>query len=1607
MGESIINPDIKKTFPWKLAVIFLLFSVAIILVGIFYYESQKNKIFTEQENNLSAIALLKINQILSWRNERIEDATVISHDKPLIRSIEHFFNAGNKDGKSELFEWMISARNEYDFTNVLIADTSFKVRLSVDPPDSLIGDSIKKEMKACIGYHNIIMTDLHRSKEVPYIHIDILIPLFNSVGKNQLPVANIILRIDPKKVLFPLLQSWPTPSKSSETLLLRKERDSVLYLNDLRYSENTALKLKLPMSNMTLLAAKAANGLEGVAEGMDYRNKPVVGSLHKIAGTNWFMVAKIDKEELLLPLKKYVLLIIIVVVLLLLITASIFGFFIWDQRLKMYRLQLKDEIAIHESEERFTTAFRMSPVSVTISSLIDNRFIDVNNTFLTDMEYMREEVIGRTPKELNIWADENERLWIINEIGEKGRIFGKVISYRSKTGKIIYGLSSMSVVKVNGKPCNLSTVVNITESKKAEIKLLESEELFRKLFKNMLNGFAYCKMINEDGQPLDFLYINVNEAFATLTGLIDVMGKKASEAIPGIQEADPELLERYNRVSSTGMPEVFETYVESLKMWFAISVYSPQKGYFVAVFDVITARKLAGEKLQESRATLQSIIDNSNSLIYLVDTDGRFVMVNQPLQKLLSKSGEELIGHTRDAFLPHEITDIHRKNDAEVITSGKTQVFEEENIEPDGKHHYLTTKFPLYNNENNIYAVGGLSTDITERKKIENELKESEDKFRKAFLTNPDPVTITRLDNGTYVSVNDGFIDTFEYSEEEVIGKTPFDISIWHNVDERKLFINGLKAEGKVRNFETKFYTKSRRLIDCLISATTISLEGVDHVLSNTRDITYRKNAELALLDSEKRFRSLYENATIGIYRTTLDGKILMANPALVKMLGFSSFEDLAHRNLEEEGYEPDYPRTKFLETLEKEGKIIGLESAWHQKDGNTLYIRESASVIRDADGKILYYDGNVEDITYRKQAEQALRESEDKFKYVFDHSLIAKSITLPSGEINVNRAFCEMLGYQPEELKRINWADISHPDDIELTNDSLKLILSGKKDTARFTKRYIHKNGSVIWADIGTTLRRDDNNNPQYFMTSVNDITERKAAEEALRESEERFSKSFRTSPISFIIANIEDGRIIEINDAFTSISGFTREEALGNTTLNMKIWVHEEDRKHIIDSLAKGKAILHKETMLRSKEGKVAIVLLSAQVIKLANRNCIISSIEDITKRKEVEDELRIQSEIMSHMAEAVYLVRIEDSVIVYANSRFEELFGYGSGEMTGKPVSIINAPAEKSPEETATEIIGELEKNGFWTGEVLNIKKDGTVFWSHANVAIFDHSKFGKVLVSVQQDITDRKNAESQIKKLNEELEGRVIQRTELLETANKELEAFSYSVSHDLRAPLRSVHGFTKILLEDYEASLDEEGKRICGIISASATQMGELIDDLLSFSRIGRSRLNPSEIDMKKMAKLIFEGMTSPTERKRIKMNIGRLPKAFGDVTLFGQVWTNLISNAIKYTSKNDLSEINIGSKVDGKMITYFIKDNGVGFDMQYAHKLFGVFQRLHSEAEFEGNGVGLAIIQRIILKHGGKVWAEGEVGKGATFYFSLPVQDINKKTHGTRHTTHG
>ena len=253
----------------------------------------------------------------------------------------------------------------------------------------------------------------------------------------------------------------------------------------------------------------------------------------------------------------------------------------------------------------------------------------------------------------------------------------------------------------------------------------------------------------------------------------------------------------------------------------------------------------------------------------------------------------------------------------------------------------------------------------------------------------------------------------------------------------------------------------------------------------------------------------------------------------------------------------------------------------------------------------------------------------------------------------------------------------------------------------------------------------------------------------------------------------------------------------------------------------------------------------------------------------------------------------------------------------------------------------------------------------------------------------DITERKNAQREIQELNDELEIKVAERTAQLAAINKELEAFSYSVSHDLRAPLRAINGYANMFKEDYGADLEPEAGRLINNITDYAKKMGQLIDDLLAFSRLGRKELLKAPVSMQDIVENICFELEGERDGHSVKFTIDQLPPACGDNFAIRQVWANLISNAVKYSTRKEKAIIEIGSQITGNEAVYYIKDNGAGFDMRYADKLFGVFQRLHSEEEFEGNGVGLATVHRIVSKHGGRIWAEAKVNEGATFYFTL------------------
>ena len=242
---------------------------------------------------------------------------------------------------------------------------------------------------------------------------------------------------------------------------------------------------------------------------------------------------------------------------------------------------------------------------------------------------------------------------------------------------------------------------------------------------------------------------------------------------------------------------------------------------------------------------------------------------------------------------------------------------------------------------------------------------------------------------------------------------------------------------------------------------------------------------------------------------------------------------------------------------------------------------------------------------------------------------------------------------------------------------------------------------------------------------------------------------------------------------------------------------------------------------------------------------------------------------------------------------------------------------------------------------------------------------------------------------LNKLNEEL----VEERKKLEDANDELEAFAYSVSHDLRVPLRAIDGFSRILVEDYQETLDDEGERLIDIIRENTKKMGQLIDDILQLSRAGRHEINLAKIDMETLIQTVFNELKQSNPERDIIMDIEPLPQVYADRTLLQQVISNLLANSIKFTSLRETAHIKVGFQVGKKEYIYYVQDNGVGFNMKYSGKLFGLFQRLHGQNEFEGTGVGLSIVQRIIRRHGGDVWGEGEVDKGATIYFSLPVKN--------------
>ncbi len=424
-----------------------------------------------------------------------------------------------------------------------------------------------------------------------------------------------------------------------------------------------------------------------------------------------------------------------------------------------------------------------------------------------------------------------------------------------------------------------------------------------------------------------------------------------------------------------------------------------------------------------------------------------------------------------------------------------------------------------------------------------------------------------------------------------------------------------------------------------------------------------------------------------------------------------------------------------------------------------------------------------------------------------------------------------------------------------------------------------------------------------------------------------------------------------------------------------------------------------------LEARDDQLRLLLTAYGLVLLLCVSGVFLALRIALERRRAEEDRRLKAELERRVAERTVALKESEQRLNLAldsaqmgawdldliadkavrSLRHDQIFGYDSLlPEWGAGIFMTHVVPEDR------EQVKQCFENAFATGsfkmECRIIRRDGALRWIEAEGRAYRDEKGQPVrMMGVVADITERKNAEEQISALNTDLELRARQ----LEVANKELESFSYSVSHDLRSPLRAIDGFSRLLQEDHDDKLNDESRRLLGVIRDSSQKMGQLIDDLLAFSRLGRKPLSNAGIDMNRLVKDVLSEMGTASGRLP-ELMLGALPMAHGDAVLVKQVWFNLLSNAVKFSGRCEQPVIEVSGRENGEENIYSVKDNGAGFDMRYYDKLFGVFQRLHRTEEFAGTGVGLAIVQRVVLRHGGRVWAEGKVDEGAAFYFSLP-----------------
>lgn len=1009
----------------------------------------------------------------------------------------------------------------------------------------------------------------------------------------------------------------------------------------------------------------------------------------------------------------------------------------------------------------------------------------------------------------------------------------------------------------------------------------------------------------------------------------------------------------------------------------------------------------------ESHALLQGVIELAHAPVFVKDRDSHYRLVNTATARALGKrSAEQVIGKRDTDLIPPELAGRLQENDRKTMESGGSVEYEEEVMGLEGRRLFWTMKTPYRDEAGAVVGLIGIARDITARREAEEQrdaahqqlqaseqqlraanqqLQASEQQLRAAnqqleassqqlaaseqslrtsqqrleLALDASNSGVWELDprTFTYTRLSDSWLAMLGYAPDDLPHTTETWTSLLHPQDLERVvqeLQDHLQGKGDYSvEFRMKRKDGSYSWVSSLGKVVSSDQDGEpERMVGIHVDITRRKQAESRLQDRINELTCLQELGRVvasggGSTEAILEEAVRLLPPA------WQYLQDAAARIVwgERVFCAGSFPETgpRLSADLMVEGRKEGVvEVAYHQdhlpaQEGPFVaeerallatFTERLGHTVERVQARLALAELNRELESRIEERTAELKDSEQRLRFIIGSGPAVLYSCQPHGDYGatfISENIAEQMGYEASQFVEDSsfWASRIHPDDAPRVFADLPQVFEKGQHSHEY--RFRHGNGSYMWMHDVMRLVADDDGKPRELLGLWMDITERRHLEDSLRSSRQRLA-----------------------------------EEATATAAIVNELLAGQAD-----DSSTERQVLDACLAATRSKYGMIGVI----------NEH---GNYDSTTYNSETLGGCAFPEAVARDLTTGMTIRGVWGWPMLHG----EPLICNDLAAHPGR----VGQPEGHVPIECFLGV--PIKEGGKVAGMVAVANKTGG--YSQADEETLSR------LVAIMAVSRKYRQTFKAAMLMGAELERKVRERTAELEAANKELEAFAYSVSHDLRSPLRGIDGYAQILLDDYRDKLDDDGRHVLGQVLASARDMERLIEDLLQFSRMGRGELSERPLDLAGLVRGLFEEIRAAHPERQLLLSAGDLPPASGDSAMIREVLRNLLGNAVKFTAPREVAEIEVGAAPNAQCATpypelgddatvYFVKDNGVGFDMRYSDKLFAVFQRLHGAQEFEGSGIGLAMVQRIIHRHGGKVWAEGAVGRGAVFYFALPA----------------